>query len=110
MIYRHALLFEDIGGEYNIPLAENARTVRDFDEGLTRGIYFGISYPYLKFVSQVKTADIFIEILQFHLVSNQQMITTLTLQAQILLNMFAHPCSVFRYIKLYHLYTHRFFL
>ncbi|TYH98801.1 hypothetical protein ES332_A11G021900v1 [Gossypium tomentosum] len=34
---RHILLFEDIGGEYNIPLALNARQVRDFDEGLTRG-------------------------------------------------------------------------
>lgn len=36
---RHALLFEDMGGEYNIPLAANAKSVRDFDEGLTRGIY-----------------------------------------------------------------------
>ncbi|MBA0768753.1 hypothetical protein Gotri_017533 [Gossypium trilobum] len=37
---RHILLFEDIGGEYNIPLALNARQVRDFDEGLTR-VSFG---------------------------------------------------------------------
>lgn len=36
---RHALLFEDIGGDYNIPMAANAKTVRDFDEGLTRGKY-----------------------------------------------------------------------
>ncbi|KAL0016101.1 hypothetical protein SO802_003170 [Lithocarpus litseifolius] len=36
----HALLFEDIGGEYNIPLAANAKSVRDFDQGLTR-VSFG---------------------------------------------------------------------
>uniref|UniRef100_A0A1D1YPJ6 Embryogenesis-associated protein EMB8 n=1 Tax=Anthurium amnicola TaxID=1678845 RepID=A0A1D1YPJ6_9ARAE len=34
---KHSLLFEDMGGEYNIPLAANANSVRDFDEGLTRG-------------------------------------------------------------------------
>ncbi|KAG6636449.1 embryogenesis-associated protein EMB8 [Carya illinoinensis] len=37
---KHALLFEDMGGEYNIPLAANAKSVRDFDEGLTR-VSFG---------------------------------------------------------------------
>ncbi|CAK9172359.1 unnamed protein product [Ilex paraguariensis] len=37
---KHALLFEDIGGEYNIPLAANAKSVREFDEGLTR-VSFG---------------------------------------------------------------------
>ncbi|PON73550.1 AB hydrolase 4 family [Parasponia andersonii] len=37
---KHALLFEDIGGDYNIPLAANAKTVREFDEGLTR-VSFG---------------------------------------------------------------------
>ncbi|XP_051145746.1 embryogenesis-associated protein EMB8 [Andrographis paniculata] len=37
---RHALLFEDIGGEYNIPMAANAKSVREFDEGLTR-VSFG---------------------------------------------------------------------
>ncbi|KAJ3706617.1 hypothetical protein LUZ61_010322 [Rhynchospora tenuis] len=37
---KHALLFEGIGGEYNIPMATNARSVRDFDEGLTR-VTFG---------------------------------------------------------------------
>jgi len=37
---KHALLFEDIEGEYDIPKAANARTVRDFDEGLTR-VSFG---------------------------------------------------------------------
>ncbi|CAL5056856.1 unnamed protein product [Urochloa decumbens] len=37
---KHALLFEDIDGEYNIPKAANARTVRDFDEGITR-VSFG---------------------------------------------------------------------
>lgn len=40
MIYgSHALLFEDIGEDYNISLAANAKTVREFDEGLTRGKY-----------------------------------------------------------------------
>ncbi|TYI39806.1 hypothetical protein ES332_A02G119300v1 [Gossypium tomentosum] len=37
---KHALLFEDMGGEFNIPLAANAKSVRDFDEGLTR-VSFG---------------------------------------------------------------------
>ncbi|KAH6774023.1 esterase/lipase/thioesterase family protein [Perilla frutescens var. hirtella] len=37
---RHALLFENIGGEFNIPLAANAKSVREFDEGLTR-VSFG---------------------------------------------------------------------
>lgn len=37
---KHALLFEDLHGEYNIPLAANAKTVRDFDQGLTR-VSFG---------------------------------------------------------------------
>ncbi|XP_002971512.2 embryogenesis-associated protein EMB8 [Selaginella moellendorffii] len=37
---KHAALFEEIGGEYNIPLAANAKTVRQFDEGLTR-VSFG---------------------------------------------------------------------
>ncbi|XVF51217.1 hypothetical protein PTKIN_Ptkin04bG0167000 [Pterospermum kingtungense] len=36
----HALLFEDIGGEFNIPLATSENSVRDFDEGLTR-VSFG---------------------------------------------------------------------
>lgn len=35
---RHALLFEDMGGEYNIPLAAHAKSIRDFDDGLTRGM------------------------------------------------------------------------
>lgn len=34
------MLFEDIGGDYNIPLAANAQTIRDYDEGLTR-VSFG---------------------------------------------------------------------
>lgn len=34
---RHAPLFEGIGGDYDIPLVATAKTVRDFDEGLTRG-------------------------------------------------------------------------
>ncbi|KAL4352574.1 hypothetical protein GQ457_06G038230 [Hibiscus cannabinus] len=37
---KHILLFEDIGGEFNVPLALNAKRVRDFDEGLTR-VSFG---------------------------------------------------------------------
>nr|KYP68119.1 hypothetical protein KK1_021737 [Cajanus cajan] len=37
---KHALLFEDIGGEFNIPQAANAKSVREFDDGLTR-VSFG---------------------------------------------------------------------
>lgn len=37
---KHVSLFECIGGEYNIPKAATARTVRDFDDGLTR-VSFG---------------------------------------------------------------------
>ncbi|KAL6986487.1 embryogenesis-associated protein emb8 [Sarracenia purpurea var. burkii] len=40
ILKKHALLFEDIGGEYNILLAAKAKSVRDFDEGLTR-VSFG---------------------------------------------------------------------
>ena len=45
---RHALLFEDMGGEYNIPLAANAKYVREFDDGLTRGMcffYMRVNFP-----------------------------------------------------------------
>lgn len=37
---RHALVFEDMSGEFNISLAANAKSVRQFDDGLTRGMYF----------------------------------------------------------------------
>lgn len=37
---RHSLLFEGIEGDYNISLAANARTIREFDDGLTR-VSFG---------------------------------------------------------------------
>lgn len=37
---KHALLFEGLEGEYDIPKAANATSVRDFDEGLTR-VSFG---------------------------------------------------------------------
>lgn len=37
---KHAKLFEGIGGEYNIEKAANPKTVRDFDEGITR-VSFG---------------------------------------------------------------------
>ncbi|XP_054825459.1 embryogenesis-associated protein EMB8-like isoform X1 [Prosopis cineraria] len=37
---KHALLFEDIGGEYNIELAINAKSIREYDDGLTR-VSFG---------------------------------------------------------------------
>ncbi|XP_024378237.1 embryogenesis-associated protein EMB8 [Physcomitrium patens] len=37
---KHAHLFKDIGGDYNIPLVEKATTVREFDDGLTR-VSFG---------------------------------------------------------------------
>ncbi|KAI3983326.1 hypothetical protein MKX01_013393 [Papaver californicum] len=39
---KHALLFEDIRGEYDIKLAANAKTVKEFDEGLTR-VSFGFN-------------------------------------------------------------------
>ncbi|KAI5329305.1 PREDICTED: embryogenesis-associated [Prunus dulcis] len=37
---KHALLFEDMGADFNIPLAANAKSVREFDDGLTR-VSFG---------------------------------------------------------------------
>ncbi|KAK7404278.1 hypothetical protein VNO78_05042 [Psophocarpus tetragonolobus] len=37
---KHILLFEDIGGEFNIPLAAKAKSVREFDDALTR-VSFG---------------------------------------------------------------------
>ncbi|XP_057857956.1 embryogenesis-associated protein EMB8 isoform X2 [Cryptomeria japonica] len=41
MIFKkHEHLFEGIGGEYNLPLVAKAKSVRDFDEGLTR-VSFG---------------------------------------------------------------------
>lgn len=40
ILKKHLPLFEDIGGEYNIQLAANAETIRDYDEGLTR-VSFG---------------------------------------------------------------------
>ncbi|KAI4312690.1 hypothetical protein MLD38_037491 [Melastoma candidum] len=40
MFERHLLLLEDMGGEYNIPLAVNVKTVKDFDEGLTLSFGF----------------------------------------------------------------------
>ncbi|XP_071701814.1 embryogenesis-associated protein EMB8-like [Rutidosis leptorrhynchoides] len=40
ILKKHLMLFEDIGGEYNIPLAANAQIIRDYDEGLTR-VSFG---------------------------------------------------------------------
>ncbi|XP_076881400.1 embryogenesis-associated protein EMB8-like [Bidens hawaiensis] len=40
ILKKHIMLFEDIGGDYNIPLAANAETIRDYDEGLTQ-VSFG---------------------------------------------------------------------
>ncbi|XP_057967472.1 embryogenesis-associated protein EMB8-like [Malania oleifera] len=37
---KHIVLFEDIGGEYNIPFSANAKSIKDFDEGVTR-VSFG---------------------------------------------------------------------
>ncbi|KAF9689173.1 hypothetical protein SADUNF_Sadunf01G0064200 [Salix dunnii] len=34
---RHAILFEDMGGEYNISSVAIADSVTEFDEGLARG-------------------------------------------------------------------------
>ncbi|XP_022159893.1 embryogenesis-associated protein EMB8 [Momordica charantia] len=39
---KHADLFSDMPGEFNIPLAANARTVRDYDDALTR-VSFGFN-------------------------------------------------------------------
>jgi len=33
-----------MGGEYNITLAANAKTVKEFDEGLTRGTFFLLTW------------------------------------------------------------------
>ncbi|CAI5489200.1 unnamed protein product [Closterium sp. Naga37s-1] len=38
----HAPLFEGLGGEYDIELVARAKTVRDFDVGLTRGAWGGV--------------------------------------------------------------------
>lgn len=46
---RHALLFEDMTGDYNIPLVVNAKSVREFDDGLTRGIYISTWKPLYSF-------------------------------------------------------------
>jgi len=37
---RHARLFDGIGGEYQPELAANCRTIRDFDDAITR-VSFG---------------------------------------------------------------------
>ncbi|KAL5719012.1 hypothetical protein ACHQM5_011850 [Ranunculus cassubicifolius] len=37
---KHSHLFKDMGGDYNIKLVANAKSVRDFDDGLTR-VSFG---------------------------------------------------------------------
>ncbi|XP_022949852.1 embryogenesis-associated protein EMB8-like [Cucurbita moschata] len=39
---KHADLFNDMPGEFNIPLAANARTVREYDDALTR-VSFGFN-------------------------------------------------------------------
>ena len=46
--FRHALLFEDTGGEYNIGLVANAKSVREFDDGLTRGKWLFCYSPLLE--------------------------------------------------------------
>lgn len=37
---RHALLFEEMSDDYNIEAAANCKSIREFDEGLTRGTHF----------------------------------------------------------------------
>lgn len=54
LFYRHALLFSDMPGEYNIELAANAKTVKDFDEGLTRGIFFELDILFYAFIRELK--------------------------------------------------------
>ncbi|GJS99176.1 embryogenesis-associated protein EMB8-like protein [Tanacetum coccineum] len=34
-LVKHLLVFEDLGGNYNIELAANAQNIREYDEGLT---------------------------------------------------------------------------
>lgn len=41
-----------MSGDYNIPLAANAKTVREFDDGLTRGIYF-CTLKHLYFLNEI---------------------------------------------------------
>ncbi|KAK9287573.1 hypothetical protein L1049_015994 [Liquidambar formosana] len=62
---KHALLFEDIGGEYNIPVVANAKSVREFDEGLTCGIYFLYVITILLLYNGMSTAYIIYNTLQF---------------------------------------------
>ncbi|GJV75120.1 embryogenesis-associated protein EMB8 [Tanacetum coccineum] len=40
ILKKHLLVFEDLGGDYNIELAANAQNIREYDEGLTR-VSFG---------------------------------------------------------------------
>ncbi|KAL5984573.1 hypothetical protein ACLOJK_018678 [Asimina triloba] len=56
---KHALLFKDLGGEYNIPKAADASSVREFDEGLTR-VSFGfksVDDYYLNSSSSISAAN-----------------------------------------------------
>jgi len=38
LFHRHAQLFKESGEDYNFPLIEKANTIREFDDGLTRGV------------------------------------------------------------------------
>ena len=39
LLFRNAHLFKNGGKDFNFPLIENAKTIREFDDGLTRGAY-----------------------------------------------------------------------
>ena len=71
---RHALLFEDIDGEYNIDLAKHAKSIREFDDALTRGMQTR-SFLLLKFLVVIIVVNFMLEIilvaLQFLLVTSQ---------------------------------------
>ena len=76
------MLFEDIGGDYNIPLAANAKSVREFDDGLTRG-----TFPYLIKLDHIcellSARTLIYKALQFLLDSSLWMNTTLIQAVQI---------------------------
>lgn len=77
---RHALLFEGMEGEYNIPLAANAKSVREFDDGLTRGMQYlsdEVLFLFLLCNDHVFAKSVFNNSLQFPLATSLWMTITL---------------------------------
>ncbi|KAI4312675.1 hypothetical protein MLD38_037476 [Melastoma candidum] len=84
---RYLLLFEDMGGEYNIPLAVNAKTLKDFDNGPTR-VSFGFKSAddyYSHSSSSDSIRNVCTPLLCIHIQA-----------VPILLEMFARLCSAYR--------------